>query len=61
MDEYVQSTSDKGIQYEDFIEELNKSIQYNDEFKRDKLSFKTYRKLTYDLQEPYIIKTDIKS
>lgn len=24
MDEYVQSTSDKGIQYEDFIEELNK-------------------------------------
>ena len=60
MDEYVQSTSDKGIQYEDFIEELNKSIQYNDEFKRDKLSFKTYRKLTYDLQEPYIIKTDIK-
>ena len=60
MDEYVQSTSDKGIQYEDFIEELNKNIQYQDEFKRDKLSFKTYRKLTYDIQEPYIIKTDIK-
>lgn len=60
MDEYVQSTSDKGIQYEDFIEELNKNIQYQDEFKRDKLSFKSYRKLTYDIQEPYIIKTDIK-
>jgi len=60
MDSYVNTTSNRGIKYEDFFEELGKEIQFIDEFRRDKLSFKTYRKLVYDIEQPYIIKKELK-
>jgi len=60
IDEYMDIASSKGIQYEDFYEELQKEIQYHGEFNRDKLSFKTYRKLLFDINQPYIIKKDLK-
>ena len=59
IDEYIQVASDNGIQYEDFLEEINHEIQYITEFNRDKLPFKSYRKLVYDIQNPYIIKKEI--
>ena len=60
IDSYMNTASNKGIQYEDFQNELKKEIKYIDEFNRDKLSFKTYRKLIYDIEQPYLIKKEIK-
>jgi len=60
INSYINTASNKGIQYEDFFDELKKEVQYIDEFNRDKLSFKSYRKLVYDIDEPYVIKKEFK-
>lgn len=59
MDEYIEMASSKGIQYEDFFEELQKEVQYIDEFNRDKISLKTFRKMMFDIEQCYIIKKDL--
>ena len=60
MEQYVDIASNKGVLYEDFIDELKKDIQYLDEYQRDKLSFPNYKKITYELDAPYVIKKDLK-
>lgn len=60
MEQYMEMASNKGMQYEDFLEELKKEVQYISEYQRDKLSYPTYRKLIYDIESPYIIKKELK-
>ena len=60
MEQYMEMASNKGMQYEDFLEELKKEVQYIGEYQRDKLSYPTYRKLIYDIEAPYIIKKELK-
>lgn len=60
IESYINTASNKGIQYEDFFDELKKETKYIDEFNREKMTYKTYRKLTYDIDQPYIIKKEMK-
>lgn len=60
MEQYIDTASNRGMQYEDFVEELKKELQYIDEFQRDKLSYPNYKKLIYDIEAPYIIKKELK-
>ena len=59
MEQYVEIASESGIQYEQFLDELKKEIQYIDEFQRDKLSYPSFKKLVFDIENPYIIKKDL--
>ena len=59
MEQYVETASNSGIQYENFLEELKREIQYNDEFQRDKLSYPSFKKLVFDIDSPYIIKKEL--
>ena len=59
MKQYVETASNSGIQYENFLDELKKEIQYIDEFQRDKLSYPSFKKLIFDIDSPYIIKKDL--
>jgi hypothetical protein len=59
MEQYVETASNSGIQYENFLDELKKEIQYIDEFQRDKLSYPSFKKLIFDIDSPYIIKKDL--
>jgi len=59
MDQYVETASNSGIQYENFLDELKQEIQYIDEFQRDKLVFPSFKKLVFDIDSPYIIKKDL--
>lgn len=59
MEQYVETASNSGIQYENFLEELKKEIQYIDEFQRDKLAYPSFKKLIFDIDSPYIIKKDL--
>ena len=59
MEQYVETASNSGIQYENFLEELKKEIQYIDEFQRDKLSYPSFKKLVFDIDSPYIIKKEL--
>jgi hypothetical protein len=59
MEQYVETASNSGIQYENFLDELKKEIQYIDEFQRDKLSYPSFKKLIFDIDSPYIIKKNL--
>jgi hypothetical protein len=59
MEQYVETASNSGIQYENFLDELKQEIQYIDEFQRDKLAFPSFKKLVFDIDSPYIIKKDL--
>lgn len=59
MEQYVETASNSGIQYENFLDELKQEIQYIDEFQRDKLSYPSFKKLVFDIDSPYIIKKDL--
>jgi hypothetical protein len=59
MEQYVETASNSGIQYEKFLDELKKEIQYIDEFQRDKLAYPSFKKLIFDIDSPYIIKKDL--
>jgi hypothetical protein len=59
MDQYVETASNSGIQYENFLDELKQEIQYIDEFQRDKLAFPSFKKLVFDIDSPYIIKKEL--
>jgi hypothetical protein len=56
MEQYVETASNSGIQYDNFLDELKQEIQYIDEFQRDKLSYPSFKKLIFDIDSPYIIK-----
>lgn len=60
MNEYLDEASNKGIKYEDFIEEMMELSKYTNEVERDKIGYKTYREKLYKLDQPYMIKTEIK-
>jgi len=59
LEQYVETASNSGIQYENFLDELKKEIQYIDEFQRDKLSYPSFKKLVFDIDAPYIIKKEL--
>ena len=59
MEQYVETASNSGIQYENFLDELKQEIQYIDEFQRDKLAYPSFKKLIFDIDSPYIIKKDL--
>jgi hypothetical protein len=59
LEQYVETASNSGIQYENFLDELKQEIQYIDEFQRDKLSYPSFKKLIFDIDSPYIIKKEM--
>jgi len=59
LEQYVETASNSGIQYDNFLDELKKEIQYIDEFQRDKLSYPSFKKLIFDIDSPYIIKKEL--
>ena len=59
LDKYVETASNSGIQYENFLDELKKEIQYIDEFQRDKLSYPSFKKLMFNIDSPYVIKKEL--
>ena len=59
LEKYVETASNSGIQYDNFLDELKKEIQYIDEFQRDKLSYPSFKKLIFDIDSPYVIKKEL--
>jgi len=59
LEKYVETASNSGIQYDNFLDELKQEIQYIDEFQRDKLSYPSFKKLIFDIDSPYIIKKEL--
>jgi hypothetical protein len=59
MEQYVETASNSGIQYDNFLDELKKEIQYIDEFQRDKLSYPSFKKLMFNIDSPYVIKKEL--
>jgi hypothetical protein len=59
LEQYVETASNSGIHYDNFLEELKQEIQYIDEFQRDKLSYPSFKKLIFDIDSPYIIKKEL--
>jgi hypothetical protein len=59
LEQYVETASNSGIKYDNFLDELKQEIQYIDEFQRDKLSYPSFKKLIFDIDSPYIIKKEL--
>jgi hypothetical protein len=59
LEKYVETASNSGIKYDNFLDELKQEIQYIDEFQRDKLSYPSFKKLIFDIDSPYIIKKEL--
>jgi len=59
MEQYVETASNSGIQYDNFLDELKKEIQYIDEYQRDKLSYPSFKRLMFNIDSPYVIKKEL--
>jgi hypothetical protein len=59
LEKYVETASNSGIKYDNFLDELKEEIKYIDEFQRDKLSYPSFKKLIFEFDSPYIIKKEL--